>query len=271
MVASKSQIAIWAALLFLGFGLLAWLISWLLTEIFVVTWSHEAVRPWEYPNVFFVIPVALLLASYFFVRRLNHQMLSFLWLYTIIVVTIGLVSATVEESVASMSSFVWWATAFGLASFTVLVGLARRISAESFRHSVLFIVLTVAVPSSVSLIPSQFHTDPSIAPSLPIYITLWIGGILQGILAVWVLANARSVVSATRTVLSPVIAMLLLTAVLVGLSAIGLYEPDSVLDWAVPMLTAGLSSLIAPILAVAVAYAVRVRGRTGSDLQPSVA
>ncbi len=262
MSPSKSQVAIWAALLFLGFDLLGLLISWLLTDIFEVNWGQGTVHPWEFPNAFLVIPFGLLLASYFFVRRLNDRLLSYLWLYTIIVVTIGLVSASVLASIDSASTHVWWASAFGLVGLIVLVWLARRISAESFRHALLFIVLTMAVASSASLTPSQFHTDPSIAPSLPIYIMLWVGGALMGGLAVWAVANAGTVVSTTRTVLPPVIAMLLLTAALVGLSATDLYEPVDVLDWVVLMLTAGLSSLLAPTLAVVVTYVVRVRGGT---------
>ena len=270
MVGSKSQIAIWAVLFFFGFTLLGWLISWLLPAITGVSWIRTGL-PWEFPNLFLVIPFVLLLVSYFLVRRLNHDMLSNLWLYTIVVSTVGFVSDPVMSSANSASTLGWWATAFGVTSFAVLVWFARRVSARSFRHSLVFIALTMAVPSSVSLIPSQFHTDPSIAPSLPMYITLWVGGVLQGVLAAWVLANTRTVVSTTRNVLPPVMAMLLLTAVLVALSAVDLYEPAGVLHWVMPMLTAGISSLIVPALAAVVTYAVRVRRREGSDLQPSAA
>ena len=271
MSVSKSQIALWAALLFVGFDLLELLISWLLTEAFGVTWSDGAVYPWEFPNVFLVIPFALLLASYFFVRRLNHHMLSYLWLYTIVAITVVLVSASLLESLDPATTLVWWAIALELASLIVLVWFARRISAMSFRHSLLFIALTAVVPSSASFTLSQLHTDPSLAPSLPLYIALWVGVVLMGGLIVWALANIRTVVSTARTVLPPVIAMLLLTVALVALSTTSLYEPVGVLDWVVEMLTAVILSLIVPALAVAVTYAVRVRGRTGSDVQPSSA
>ena len=267
MSSSRSQTVIWAVLFFFGFTLLGLLISWLLPAITGVSWIRTGL-PWEFPNLFLVIPFVLLLASYFLVRRLNHYMLSNLWLYAIVVSTVGFISAPVMASANSASTLGWWATAFGVASFAALVWFARRTSAMSFRHSLVFIALTaaVAVPNPNNFIPSHLDGYPSVAPSLPITITLWAGGVLLGAIAVWTLANTRTVVSTTRTVLPPVVAILLISASLVAVSAAGLYEPVDVQDWVVPMLTAGLSSLIAPILAAGVTHAVRVRGRTGSDL-----
>ena len=263
MGASKSRIVIWAASLFLGFNLFTLLISWLLTVTFEIMWIWETARPWEFPSALFAIPFATLVASYFSVRRLNHHILPSLWLYTIIVVAIGLVSVSVERSIDSVSNFVWWAPPILFASFIVLVWFARRISVESFRHSVLFVVLTMAAPTSASLIPAQLqYADPLIGQPLPIYLTIWAGGAVMGVLAVWALANTRTVVSTTRTLLPPVTAMSLLTAVLAGLSAVDLNEPGGVLDWVAPMLTAGISSLILPTLAVVVTFAFRVRGPT---------
>ena len=270
MGSRKARIVIWIVLFFFGFTLLGGLISWLLLVISGVTWIQTGL-PWEFPNIFLFIPFLLLLASYFFVRRLDHHLMSHLWLYAIVVSTIGFISAPLMASASSASTLGWWATGFGVASFIVLIWFARRISAISFRYSALFIALTtaVAVPNTNNFIPSQLYTYPSVAPSLPITITLWAGGVLLGVLAVWTLANSRTVVSTTRTVLPPVLAIPLLSAANMALAAAGFVRPDSILDWVVPMLTAGPSSLIAPILAVVVAYAVRVPGPTDPEVQPS--
>ena len=270
MGSSRFQIIIWAALFFFGFTLLGALISWLLPVISGITWVRTG-HPWEFPNLFLVIPFVLLLASYLSVRRLNHPLLSHLWLYAIVVSAIGFISAPVMASANSASTLGWWATAFGLASFIVLVWIARRISVMLFRHSVLFIALAaaVAVPNPNNFIPSHLDAYPSVAPSLPITITLWAGGVLLGILAVWALGNTETVVSTTKTMLPPVIMML--AAALIALGAAYVVESVHVLDWIVPMLTAGLSSLIAPALAAAITYAVRVRRPVGTELQPSQA
>ena len=268
MGVSKSQTVVWAGLLFVGFNLLGVLIFWLVPEKFGYTWNRGLVRLWEVPNVSFAIPFALLVTSYFFVRRQDHHMLSHLWPYTIVVGAIGVISAPVLASLDSASTLGWWAAAFALGGFILLVWFARRISALSFRHSLLFIGLTIAVPSPASFIPPLLPTDPSIAPSLPIYIhiTLLVGGVLMGGLAVWALANIRIVVSTTRAVLPRVMAIMLLAAALITLGAAYTVEPVRVLDWVVPMLTAGTSSLIASTLAVVITYVFRVRRRTGPEL-----
>ena len=270
MGARRVHLTIWAVLFFLGFTLLGGLISWLLPVISGVTWIRTGL-PWEFPNIFLVIAFPLLVASYFYVRRLDHRLLSHLWLYAIVVCTIGFISAPLMASASSASTLGLWATGFGVAGFIVLIWFARRISVMSFRHSVLFIALTsaVAVPNPNNFIPSHLDAYPSVEPSPSITITLWAGGVLLGVLAVWTLANAQSVVSTTRTVLPPVLAIPLLSAANMALAATGFVRADSILDWVVLMLTAGLSSLIAPILTVVVAYAVRVRGPTDSEVQPS--
>lgn len=264
MASTRVQTVIWAVLFCLGFSLLGGLLSWLLPAVSGVTWVRTGL-PWEFPNVFLVIPFVLLLASYFHVRLLNHRLLSHLWLYAIVVSPIGFVSAPVMGLASSVSTFGWWATAFGLANFIVLIWFTRSMSAMSFRHSLLFIALAaaVAVPNPNNFIPSHLDAYPSVAPSLPMNITLWAGGVLLGFLAVWALANTRTVVASTRAVMPPVLGILLFASALMALGAAGLVQPDSILDWAVAMVTAGLSSLIAPALAVVVTYAVRVRGPTG--------
>ena len=120
MGASKSQTVIWAVLLFFGFDILGWFISWLLPELFGVTWNRGTARPWEVPNVFLASPFALLVASYFFVRRLDHHMLSHLWLFAIIFGAIGIIAASATVSFDSLSTLGWWVAAFTLVGYIVL-------------------------------------------------------------------------------------------------------------------------------------------------------
>lgn len=265
MGVSKSQTVIWAGFLFVGFYALGAFIPWLLPEVFGIAWNRGTVRSWEFPNVFLAIPYALLVVSFLFVRQLDHRMLSHLWLYTIILGTIGLVTAPVLESLHSASTVGWWATAFGLGAFIVLIWLARRISAISFRHALLFVALTTAVPSTASLVPQPIQD----APSLPVHITLWVGGALLGVLAVWILANIHTIAATTRSAIQAVVGMMMLTAALVAISATSFFDPDSVLDLVVPMLISGASTMLAPAVAVLITYAVRVRRPVGADLQPA--
>ena len=94
MGSNRVQTIIWAVLFFFGFTLLGGLISWLLHVITGVSWIRTGL-PWEFANIFLVIPSVLLVVSYLAVRRLDHGMLSDLWLYAIVVSAIGFVSAPV--------------------------------------------------------------------------------------------------------------------------------------------------------------------------------
>ena len=141
----------------------------------------------------------------------------------------------------------------------------------SFRHSLLFIALTVAVavPNPNNYIPSPLDAYPAVAPSLPITITLWVGGILLRVLAIWSLVNTRTVVSSTRAVLPPVLAIPMLSAAIMALAATTVMRLEGVLDWIAPTLTTGLSSLIAPILAALITYAIRARVPAGPVPEPT--
>ena len=257
MRASNSQIALWAVLLFFGLHLLGELIASLLLQNFDLTWGEGVARFWEIPNVFYLLPFALLVVLYLFVRRLDDHILSNMWLYAIVMGVVGFASVPVTSSFESYSSYLWWATALGMGRFLILVWFARRVSALSFRHSLLLIVLATAMQSPISFIPPHVHVDPKFVWPVPVYLSQLFGGVLLRGFAVWSLVNVRLVTSSTKSVLMVVIAMLLLVAVLFGVT-INIWARISEQDW-LPMLFVGVSSLVAPAFTVVITYAVRVR------------
>ena len=271
MHSSKSPIIVWAVVLFFGFHILGELIGWLLLQNFDLTQSLEPARIWEIPNALYVVAFVFMVVPYLFVRRLGHHVLSNLWLYVIIVGAIGLVFGPALASLDSENAQLWWATAFALAQVIVLVWFARRVSAASFRHSLLLIGLVAVMQSPIIFVPPHLHIDPEFVWPVPRYITHLIGGALLRGLAVWSLVNAQTVTSSTRTVLPPVLAMVIIAAVLFGLNS-PIWVLVRVEGWS-SLLYVGVSSLIAPALAVVITYAVRVRRPAdpegGLKLQPS--
>ena len=117
--------------------------------------------------------------------------------------------------------------------------------------------------------PASFltpHLNGDLAGAWPlhIYITFLVGGVLLRGLAVWTLVNAQAFTSSSKTILPPVMAMILLSTTLYALAS-NVWAPVLVYyDWVLPM-------LIVPSLAVVVTYAVRVRGpgepQPGLELQ----
>ena len=257
MRASNSQIALCAVLLFFGFHLLGELTASLLLQNFDLTWGEGVARFWEIPNVFYLLPFALLVVLYLFVRRLDDHILSNMWLYAIVMGVVGFASVPVTSSFESYSSYLWWATALGMGRFLILVWFARRVSALSFRHSLLLIVLATAMQSPISFIPPHFFVDPKLVWPVPMYLTQLIGGVLLRGFAVWSLVNVGLVISSTKSVLIIVMPTVLLAAVLFGVTNY-IWDHVSAWDW-LPMLFVGISSLVAPALSMVITYAVRVR------------
>ena len=269
---SPGPIIVCAILLFFGFHPLREFIAWPLFLNFGLTWGQVPAVPvlFEVPDLFYWVPFVwvpfvFLTVSYLFVRRLGHHMLSQLWLYAITVNVIGLVyHPSVSTSFPSGHTDVWEATIIEATRLVVVILFARKVSSISFRHSLLFIGLTAAMHGPASFLPPHLNADLAGAWPLHIYITFLVGGVLLRGLAVWTLVNAQAFTSSSKTILPPVMAMILLSTTLYALAS-NVWAPVLVYyDWVLPM-------LIVPSLAVVVTYAVRVRGpgepQPGLELQ----
>ena len=265
--ANRFHVAIWAGMLFLGFHLLGGVIDWLSSNSFGIPSNEATAIPWGFPDVLLAIPFALLVGSYLIVRRSPHPVLSQLWVYAIVVGALGLASGPILASLDSSDTLGWGATAFGLARFAALVWFAQRVSMISFGHSLLFIGLVSVLESPSSFYLVQLQSNPRIEWSTPIFVTLVTGALLLRGFAVWALFNVRTIVSSSVALVLSSAVMIVSVAVLFGLSTI-FSTPDGLRD----MLLVGLaaaSSLIAPALALAVTYAIRIRGRACRELQPT--
>ena len=200
-------------------------------------------------------PLAL---SYLPVRRLSDPVLPWLWLYGIVAGAIAIGSGPILTHFDTLTEFEWGITAVSTISIIVLVWLARRVSAESFRHSLLLICLAAAVHVPGSFIPPQFLAGSSFAIPLPTCLILLIGGVLLKGTAMWALVNTQYVVSSNRTVLPAVIAILLIGSALVPLAP-SLWHYLHRVSWVLGILSVGASALLLKALIIAIAYAVRIR------------
>ena len=265
MGANRFQIAIWAGVMFFGFNLLGGQVSRLLIENFGVDWNQAHARPWDFPNVFLAAPLTLLVLSYLHVGHLKHDILAHLWLYAIIAGAIGLISGPVLASFHTAETLGWGTSGFGLARFIVLVWFARKASAISLGHSLLFIGLISVMESTGGFHLARLQDDPPIEWPIPIYVTLVTGEALLRGFAVWTLVKIRTVTSYTRIVALLAVVMVVSVAALFGLATV-FSTPSRIQDLFVPGFAA-LSWMIAPALAMVVTYAVRVRRRTDQDVQ----
>ena len=240
-------------MLFFGLRLLTEFNAWVLSQNFGIACCQLPEVIWEVPNLPLLTPLVLLAVSYLFVRRLGHDLLSKLWLYTITVGAIGLVTVLPAlVSFHSVETYVWLLTTTEAVRLVTIVWFARNLSAVSFRHSLLFIGLATVLLSPGSFIPPQFHMDPAVAWPLHVYITLLVGGTLLRGLAVWLLIKGQPVTSSTRTIALPLIAMVLPSATLSAL-VVNVWPPFPMYyEWILP-------TLMVPALAVVLTYAVRVR------------
>ena len=262
---STRQVVVWATMLFLGYRILGEFVSepWGLIDFGEdCCWAPTVL--WATSNVSLFVPFIVLVVSYPFVRRLRHDLLSLLWLYTAIVgVTEIITILSVLPVFHSMETLVWLLASREAVRLVTTVWFARKLSATSFNRSLLFIGLTTVLYSPSSFIPGTFHADSFIAWTLHTYITLLIGATLIRVLAVWALVKEHAVTSSIRSLLLFVMPMVILGAALNGL-VFGLWAPVPVYDWVLPM-------LIVPALAAVATYAVRLHGpgesQTGLNLQ----
>ena len=252
---SPGVFLVYATMLFLGFNILREFIAWPLFQTFGLTWGQGQgpMVIFEIPELYYWIPFVILVVSYLFVRRLGHQMLSHLWLYAIVASALGLAyHPSVSETFQSAHAYGLDLAMIEAARLIVVVLFARRVSAISFRHSLLFIGLITAMQAPASFLPPHLHTDPAVAWPLNIYITFLVGGLLLRGLAVWALVNTQAVTSSTKVLLPPVVVIVLLDAALNAVAS-NVWAPIPIYyDWVLP-------TLIMPVLAVLATYAVRVR------------
>ena len=250
----KQAIVIWAAMLFFGYRILSEFTAGTVARIdFGVDCCWAPAVLWATSNVLFFVPFTLLVASYPFVRRLHHDLLSHLWLYVIIMGGVGIATIlSVTPVFHSTGTIVWLVMTREAVGLAAVVWFARKLSTYSFASSLLFIGLTTVLLVPSSFIPPLFHPDSYIAWTPHMYITLLIGGTLVRGLAVWSVIKMHDVTSSTRSLLLIVMPLVLLGTVLNGLVLI-VWNPVPLYQW-------GLSTLVVPALAVVLTYALRVRG-----------
>ena len=253
-----THVLLWSGLLFFVFPLVGEIIVWLSFQVFGLSWAYEHVWPRADQYGAFAVILVPLILSYLPVRGLDHPVLPWLWLYGIVASAIAIGSGPILTRLGTLTDFPWGVTAVSAISMIVLVWLARKVSAESFRHSLLFICLTTAVHVPGSFIPPQVLAGPSFAGTLPTYLILLIGGALLKATAVWALVNTRHVVSSTRIVLPAVMAILLTGSALVPLAP-SLSHHLHQGSWVLGILSVGASALMLKVLVMALAYAVRIR------------
>ena len=255
---STGAIVVCAAMLFFGFKILQ---DFIAAPLVLLDFGGDCCRApmvlWANSNVSYFAPFILLVVSYPFVRRLRHDLLSHLWLFVIIVGVSGLITVLPALGyLHSMGTFAWLITISG-PGLVAMVWFARKLSAASFRHSLLFIGLATVLGSPGSFIP-PYLLRPEAAIAFPwpphIYVTLLIGGTFLRGLAVWALIQEQAVTSSTRAVLPLLVTMGLLTVMVHVLATnVWVYIPVYS-EWII------IPTLMVPALAAVATYAVRVRG-----------
>ena len=175
---SRTPILVWSGLLFFIFPLAGEIVVWLSFQILGLSWAHK--RVWPGADQYGALAVILvpLILSYLTVRRLDHPVLPWLWLYGIVASAIMIGSGLILARLDTVTEFGWGITAVSVVSMIVRVWFARKVSAESFRHSLLFICLAAPVDVSGSFIPPQFLAGPSFVDPLPTYLILLIGSVV---------------------------------------------------------------------------------------------
>lgn len=196
--------------------------------------------------------------SYLLIRRLEHPVLPWLWLYGIVKSAIMVGSGPILARSDTATEFGWGITAVSAILAIVLVWFARKVSAESFRHSLLFICLAAPVHVQGSFIPPQFLAGPSFASPLSTHLIILIASVVLKGIAVWALVNTQCVVSSARPVLPSMMAVLLLGLIFIPLAPV-LRGHLHLVSWKLGVLSVGASGLMLKALIIAVAYAVRIR------------
>ena len=197
MQSIKSPIIVWAVLLFFAFPLVGELTVWLSYQFFGDTWDQSSTDLWTIADGLFLIPFVLHSVSYLFVRRLEHRVLSHLWLYAIIAGAIAIVSRLVFAPFDSFTDGMYrWlfviSILLSITNIALLVWFARRVSAITFGYSLLFIGLVVAMESPGTIIPLNllYPSTVSVPHSSALVALAAVHVIVKGT-AVWLLVNHK--------------------------------------------------------------------------------
>lgn len=262
----KSPIVVWAVLLFFGFPLVGELMIRLSFQFFGVTWGHQSSTSlWTFVDRLFLTSFALHAVSYLFVRRLEHQILSHLWLYAITTTAIVIVSRLVVAPFDSLTDgmYLWLFVISILLSITnvaLLVWFARRVSAITFGHSLLFIGLVVAMESPGSFIPLNFlYPSTMSVPYQSALVALAAIHVIVKVTGVWSLVNHTVLASSTRYLLTLVSLFILIGGLQLG-GSVGFNDPFVDRMSLLMNILTGIGQLIVQYgVAVLIAYVVRVR------------
>ena len=264
MHVGKSPILVWVVLLFFGFPLVGELLIWLSFVFFDSTWDQSGASLWTLTYGLLLIPFVLHSVSYLFVRRLKHRILFHLWLYAIIAGAIAIVSrlAVAPFDLDTPDMFGWVmgiSAAIFAASLIVLVWFARRESAISFRHSLLFIGLVVAIESPGTFIPLNFLYPSEVsAPYSSVFVALAAVHVIVKVAGVWSLVNHTVLTSSARNLLTVVSLFILLA----GLQLVSVVFNDPYVDGMSLLfnMASGIGQWVVQYgIAIAIVYVVRVR------------
>ena len=265
MQSIKSPIVVWAVMLFFGFPLVGELIIRLSFQFFGDTWYQSSTDPWTVANGLLLTSFALHAVSYLFVRRLEHQILSHLWLYAIITVAIAVVSKLVLAPFDSLTDGMYrWLFVISIlltiTNIALLVWFARRVSAITFGHSLLFISLVVAMESPGTFIPLNFPYQSTVsAPYSLVLVALATIHVIVKATGVWSLVNHTALASSTRNLLTLVSLFILMSGLQLGVS-VGFNDPFVDRISLLINIMTGIGQLVVQYgVAVLIAYAVRVR------------
>ena len=265
MHVGKSPIIVWAVLLFFGFPLVGELIIRLSFQFFGVTWDQSSTSLRTLTDGLLLIPFVLHSVSYLFVRRLRHRTLSHLWLYAIIAGAIAIVSRLAFAPFDSFTDGIYpWLFVIpillSITNIALLVWFARRVSAVTFGHSLLFIGLVVAMEYPGTIIPLNLLYPSTVSvPYFSALVALAVVHVIVKGTAVWLLVNHTALASSTRNLLMLVSLFILMGGLQLGVS-VGFNDPfvDRI-SLLINILMGVGQWVIQYGVAVLIVYAVRVR------------
>ena len=217
------------------------------------------------------IPALLSLALYPLVRRLGRPMLSRLWECYMVLTAVAFLNGMAINMLLDIFD---WRTFWFLMSLplVVLVWFARQVTAISFKHALLFIGLVMVFQFPGVLLPLHL-----LAPTFSgidvswqtnvVYTVTAMAHLIVGAAGVWYMVNPASIVSSTRNLLAAVGSVIVLSALLGGVSVAweaGVYDdggglPLFIIKWNI-VVGAATSAIV-----VMITYVARIRGPRGPE------